>query len=122
MVVVDVIEMTTMMVGDGSEFLRELESRCSITPVHATSVRRWWAALQQIEPALPLPVAHRTSDGALQFAWSYASLLLEFDVSEAGDAYWFGRNRESGAYEDGTVALDSVSDALKSWLERAADA
>lgn len=105
-----------------TQFLSELEGRCRLTTAHADAVRSWWASLEQLEPVLPLPVAHRTSEGEFQFAWSYTSLLLEVDIDQEGNAYWYGKDRETGESEEGTVNAQRVSDNLRSWLEKAARA
>ena len=103
-------------------FLAALETQCHLPSSHAEAVRSWWSSLERIEPALPLPAAHPTAEGEFQFAWSYPSLLLEIDVSENGEVYWFGKDRDSGHSEDGTSSAREVSEGLRLWLEKAANA
>lgn len=105
-------------------YLADLEHRPGLGSTHADLVRSCWTKLAEAEADLPLPMADRTPDEtAFQFAWSYASVLLEVEVSEGGELYWYGNDRILGTSEDGSVTVpEPVPAALKGWLEKVANA
>lgn len=105
-------------------FLANLETRCSVGACHAQEVRSRWTELEQAQTDLPLPLADKVGDEkTFQFAWSYSSILLEIDVDEAGDIYWFGKDRDSGECEDGSVSKGAeIPPQLRSWLDKVARA
>ncbi len=105
-----------------TRFLENVEERCGLSSRHAAEVRKFWRVLEQ-HTAIPLPMADTTADRcAFQFAWSYSNVLLEIEVSESGDVYWYGKDRFNGESDDGSArADDPLSEKLKSWLTRISD-
>jgi hypothetical protein len=114
---------TDALTQEWASFLQHLEARCELSKAHAEIVRNYWHRLSRGQPSLPLPIAHKTSEGELQLAWSYTSLLLEIDISSPGEIYWFGKDRDSGDCEDGVLdASSELSRNLRTWLEKIASA
>lgn len=100
------------------KFLNELEIvQCGIST--SLCVKQLCAELQKISN-LPLPIAHRTNDGSVQFAWRYKNALLEIDILPSGKMYWFGFRRDSGFYEEGDVDWESELSSFRlwSWLQQ----
>lgn len=100
-------------------FLDDIEVGFGVMPVHASDVRVYWSKMCNACRELPLPVAHKTVENDFQFAWSYASVLLEIDIQEDGLVYWFAKDRCSGSCVDGlTRVTDDLPPSLLLWLER----
>jgi hypothetical protein len=104
-------------IKDWDNFLSNIENRCDLTTMHADWSRLLWNKLKQTNKNLPLPIVSKTTEGNLQFAWSYSNFLLEIDISNSGDIYWFAKNRSSNIYEDGLFRIyDEFPLQFKLWL------
>lgn len=99
-----------------SEHIDKLESSKIISPADAGRAKNWASRFENLKT----PVVHVTQKGEVQFVWSLSKILLEVDVLESGVAYWFARDRSSGAYEDG-FSSTNISDELRKWLGRTND-
>jgi tetratricopeptide (TPR) repeat protein len=104
-----------------SRYLDQLTTQNDVTP---EMIRTWWDRLLETEPHLPPPMADLTADKKrFQFAWSYDSVFVEFEIEPDGSAYWYALSREKAQSEDGELNRGGAVDStLRSWLTQVANA
>lgn len=108
-----------------TEFLSNLERICEVSKETADATRREWASLRrEMKSALPLPSAYcGPEDDSVRLAWNYRRTTLFIDIAGGSDHVdWFGMDNESDTYEGDTIKIGTVSEELRTWLQRAIDA